>query len=117
LGAARLPSLEIFTKRDAAATGPTIERAQPLDAAWILLVFRKNGQGHRLRELIETRDFDLASMLGKPTRCVASKPLHVSECGIAFDDVGPIFGNGIAECIVAGERRVLFPVLSNGFQN
>jgi len=50
-------------------------------------------------------------MVDEPRCGVAGKPLAVGERGIGFADVLTIRGNGIAEGVVAGEGRVLLPVL------
>ncbi|WP_245498676.1 hypothetical protein [Mesorhizobium sp. M2A.F.Ca.ET.029.05.1.1] len=62
-------------------------------------------------EWIESWNFDLIAVAGKPC-CRIAEALRVREGLIAFDDVPAVFGNGIAEAVIASERRVLFSALS-----
>src|SRR6266566_4730527 len=60
--------------------------------------------------------FDLAAMICKPFGGVLCDSLLVSELGIALDNVLAIIGDCVAELIVAGERRILFPALRQAAQ-
>lgn len=52
LGAALLPSLQIFTNWNSAAATPSVESAERLDAIRSLIVLGEDCQAHRLREWI-----------------------------------------------------------------
>jgi len=83
--------------------------AERLDAIRSPIVLGEDCQAHRLREWVETRNFDLAAMVGEPRGSVAGKALGVGKGRIAVNYVLAIFGNGIAEGVVAREWRILFP--------
>jgi hypothetical protein len=59
---------------------------------------------------------DLAATRCKPGGGVAGESLLISELGIAMDNVLPVVRNGVAERIVAGEGRILFPAFRQAAQ-